>query len=177
MKLIFDVYYDEDSSTATTAAVAFNSFTDSVESGSYIDVSPIMSEYIPGEFYKRELPAILSLIRNRIGLDVLERRYDTIVVDGLYMLSDTHKGLGARLKDYLLGVGIDIEVVGIAKTHFNGCERIAQSVYRGLSKRPLFVNGSGTSDYAKLVESMAGTSRIPYLVKKVDKLCRHTLMK
>jgi len=172
-KLIFDVFYNEETKVAKAAALEFNEFTDVVESNSYIDKSIITSEYIPGEFYKREMPAIMSLINNVITPEKLKAEYDTIVIDGLYMLSRDHMGLGARLRQHLLDIGIDIEVIGIAKTHFHGCEEISTLVYRGLdSRKPLYVNGSAQRDYEKLVKSMYGDFRIPRLVKQVDKLCR-----
>lgn len=172
-KLIFDVTYHEDTNIAKTAALEFNEFNDSVETRSYIDESTIASEYIPGEFYKRELPAIMSLIENKIGLETLKTEYDTIIVDGLYMLGKDHLGLGARLKNHLMELGIDIEVIGIAKTYFHDCEQVAGLVYRGKDAiKPLYVNGSSEKDYVNIVKNMSGDFRIPYLIKQVDKLCR-----
>ena len=172
-KLIFDVTYHDDTSTAKTVALEFDNFTDKIENKFYIDESPIASEYIPGEFYKRELPAIMSLIENQIGLDKLKTDYDVIVVDGLYMLCKDHLGLGARLKNHLMDLGIDIEVIGIAKTYFHDCEQVAGFVYRGKdATKPLYVNGSSQRDYVSIVENMSGEYRIPYLIKQVDKLCR-----
>ena len=172
-KLIFDVTYHEDSNVAKTVALEFDNFNDKVESKSYVDESQIASEYIPGEFYKRELPAIMSLITNKIGLNTLKNNYDAIVVDGLYMLGKDHLGLGARLKNHLMKLGIDIEVIGIAKSYYKDCEQVAGIVYRGKeATKPLYVNGSLQKDYVEIVKNMAGEYRLPYLVKKVDKLCR-----
>ena len=115
----------------------------------------------------------MSLIENQIGLDKLKTDYDAIVVDGLYMLCKDHLGLGARLKNHLMDLGIDIEVIGIAKTYFHDCEQVAGFVYRGKdATKPLYVNGSSQRDYVSIVENMSGEYRIPYLIKQVDKLCR-----
>lgn len=173
MKLILDVMYDEAKGLARTAAVEFQEFTDSHETAVHVAESPIASEYIPGEFFKRELPAIMAALQ-QIGLDRVKGECDAIVVDGLYMLGVGHPGLGARLKQHLSETyGIDVEVIGIAKTHFNGCESVAKAVQRGKDAvKPLYVNGSGDRDYAALVKSMAGDYRLPYLVKRVDTICR-----
>lgn len=173
-KLIFDVFYDEKKGTAKAAALEFNSLLDKTPLAEYVDVSPIASEYIPRKFYKRELPAIMSLLEHQVGIDKLRTEYDTLIVDGLYKLGEKYPGLGEHLKDCLKNTyGIDIEVIGIAKTHFEGCESVSDKVFRGkTATRPLWVNGSSNKNYHSLVENMAGTYRIPTLIKLVDSLCR-----
>jgi deoxyinosine 3'endonuclease (endonuclease V) len=173
-KLIFDVFYDEEKGTAKAAAVEFNAFIDEQASAEYTDVSKIASEYIPGQFYKRELPAIMSLLEHQIGIEKLRKEYDVLIVDGLYKLGENHPGLGEHLKNCLQNTyGIDIEVIGIAKTHFEGCENVADEVFRGeTATRPLWVNGSSNKNYKLLVENMNGKYRVPTLVKLVDSLCR-----
>lgn len=173
-KLIFDVKYDDEKGLAKVAALEFENFTDKVETNSYTQDCKIYSEYIPGEFYKRELPSIMLLIQNNIGIGKLKAEYDAIVVDGLYMLGKDHPGLGARLKQELLNnYDVDIEVIGIAKTYYKDCEQVAGLVYRGKDAiKPLYVNGSLQKDYVKIVKNMAGDYRLPYLVKQVDKLSR-----
>lgn len=173
-KLIFDVFYDEEKGTAKAAAVEFNAFIDEQASAKYTDISKIASEYIPGQFYKRELPAIMSLLEHQIGIEKLRNEYDVLIVDGLYKLGENHPGLGEHLKNCLQKTyGIDIEVIGIAKTHFEGCEKVADEVFRGeTATRPLWVNGSSDKNYKLLVENMNGKYRVPTLVKLVDGLCR-----
>ena len=97
-----------------------------------------------------------------------------MIVDGLYKLGENHPGLGEHLKNYLQNTyGLDIEVIGIAKTHFEGCENVADEVFRGeTATRPLWVNGSSNKNYKLLVENMNGKYRVPTLVKLVDSLCR-----
>lgn len=173
-KLIFDVKYDDEKGVAKVAALEFENFTDTIETNSYTQDCEIYSEYIPGEFYKRELPDIMLLIQNKIGICKLRTEYDAIIVDGLYMLGKDHPGLGARLKQELLNnYNVDIEVIGIAKSYYKDCEQVAGLVYRGKDAiKPLYVNGSLQKDYVELVKNMAGEYRLPYLVKQVDKLCR-----
>lgn len=173
-KLIFDVKYDDEKGLAKVAALEFENFTDKVETNSYTQDCKIYSEYIPGEFYKRELPSIMLLIQNNIGISKLKDEYDTSIVDGLYMLGKDHPGLGARLKQELLNnYDVDIEVIGIAKTYYKDCEQVAGIVYRGKDAiKPLYVNGSLQKNYVDIVKNMAGDYRLPYLVKQVDKLSR-----
>lgn len=172
-KLIFDVMYHEDTNKAVTAALEFNEISDKVETKTYTDISDIASEYIPGEFYKRELPAIMSLLKNVIGFEVLAQEYDLIIVDGLYQLAPDHLGLGARLHEALKEIGVDIEIIGIAKTYYKDCDIVAGKVFRGNAKKPLYVNGSlQNKNYVQIVEQMSGEYRLPYLVKRVDTVCR-----
>ena len=49
-------------------------------------------EYVPGEFYKRELPCIIKL------LDLVEEHIDCIIIDGfVYLDGDTRPGLGKHI--------------------------------------------------------------------------------
>lgn len=172
-KLIFDVKYDDEKGVAKVAALEFENFTDKVETNYYTQDCKIYSDYIPGEFYKRELPDIMLLIHNKIGICKLRAEYDAIIVDGLYMLGKDHPGLGAKLKEMLNSYDVDIEVIGIAKSYYKDCEQVAGLVYRGKeATKPLYVNGSLQKDYVEIVKNMAGDYRLPYLVKQVDKLSR-----
>ena len=174
-KLVFDIAYDEKENIAKAAAVEFTNFSDDIADNIYTYISPIQSEYIPGQFYKRELPAIVALIENEIGLDKLKNEYDLIMVDGLYQLGPDHPGLGAKLKEYLMNEhNIDIEVVGVAKTYFHDCEKVAELVNRGKKAiKPLYVNGSDVhKSYDSMIKNMHGNNRLPTLIKLVDSICR-----
>lgn len=174
-KLVFDIAYDEKENIAKAAAVEFTNFSDDIADNIYTYISPIQSEYIPGQFYKRELPAIVALIENEIGWDKLKNEYDLIMVDGLYQLGPDHPGLGAKLKEYLMNEhNIDIEVVGVAKTYFHDCEKVAELVNRGKKAiKPLYVNGSNAhKSYDSMIKNMHGNNRLPTLIKLVDSICR-----
>lgn len=126
-------------------------------------------EYLPGDFYKRELPALLAV------LESLPQLPDIIVVDGYVWLSaDRRPGLGARLFDALGG---RIPVVGIAKTPFAGSD-FAKLVHRASSKRPLYVTAAGMDEAlaANNVQTMKGDSRLPLLLKAVDRLARQAAL-
>lgn len=124
-----------------------------------------VSEYEPGQFYKRELPCILEL------LNTLEHFPDIIVIDGYVTLgSDEKPGLGKRLYDAIEGKAI---VIGVAKTRFQDTPESAE-VYRGDSKRPLYVTAIGIelSQAKGFIQDMFGEHRIPLLLKQVDRLTK-----
>ncbi len=123
----------------------------------------IPAEYVSGEFYKRELPCILAV------LDIIVDSVTTIVIDGYVWLGPDHPGLG-----YYLWEALDqkIPVVGVAKTKFK--DSTGEEVFRGKSKRPLYVTAAGMSQEkaAQFVQSMAGPYRLPTLLKVVDRMAR-----
>lgn len=127
------------------------------------------AEYQPGEFYKRELPLLLSV------LAMLPRKPPFIVIDGYVWLGvEDRKGLGAHLFDALGGTSA---VVGIAKTQFHGASYWAAEVRRGGSDSPLYVTAAGMElDVAvAAVKLMHGAHRIPELAARADRLARSAL--
>ena len=135
MIVAVDTFYFESSSR--TAMVCFNQWTDrapSEESVSCRFEEP--NAYVPGQFFKRELPCILDAIRS------LNQRVNTIVIDGYVWLdNDESPGLGAYLYEELEQA---VKVVGVAKNRLvrgGGIE-----LYRGRSNRPLVVTAAGESD-------------------------------
>lgn len=62
MFVAFDTFYYDNK--AKTIAVTFDNWEDSNFSKYYSEELIVSSEYIPGEFYKRELPCILSILKN-----------------------------------------------------------------------------------------------------------------
>jgi deoxyribonuclease V len=57
----FDVHYREDG--AASAAVVFHEYRDAEPAAEYTLRLPSAADYIPGEFYRRELPCILALLK------------------------------------------------------------------------------------------------------------------
>ena len=165
-KLIIDVFYDEEKNIATVCGGIFNEFTDNSCRLIKAALSPIPAPYIPGEFYKRELPCIQKLILEEIGLEKLKEEFDCIIVDGLYSFGPDKPGLGGYLDSWLRNQGVEIEVIGIAKNKFHSAQ--AEEVLRGKSKKPLWVNGNRRKNYSDLIKKMSGEFRIPFLVKAVD---------
>jgi deoxyribonuclease V len=166
MILSFDTYYFENK--AKTVCLAFEDWTTSDKFEVYAEIMEDVEEYIPGEFYRRELPCILSLFRK-----IEYHNIEAIVVDGFVYLNDEHKlGLGGHLYHSLKG---SIPVIGVAKTNFASIEKNKRALIRGKSKNPLFITSIGL-DNDKAVEhikSMAGDYRIPTLLKYLDTLTKH----
>lgn len=165
MILAFDTYYR--ATDAKTICIAFTDWESDHADTVYTDIYDIRSSYIPGSFYKRELPCILHLFNEKIS-EIPE----TIIVDGFVYLDDDDKpGLGARL---YIALDRKVPVVGVAKTNFATIINNKRAVYRGRSRRPLFVTAAGMplDTAAKNVKSMSGNFRIPLLLNQLDRLSR-----
>ncbi len=157
----FDVHYLEDG-RALAAAVLFHRYTDVEPALEGIGTTNVVSQYIPGQLYRRELPGILNLITQFRELP------GEMLIDGYVMLG-SQPGLGHHLFEFFHG---RIPVIGVAKSKFRhapGCE-----VFRGASKRPLYVTAVGieSSKASERIRSMHGPGRIPTLLKRVDLLAR-----
>jgi deoxyribonuclease V len=153
---------------ARAACVLTESWEAESPISTYIRDIEAVEPYAPGNFYRRELPCILAVLR------MLPSLPDTVVVDGYVWLSSVDRpGLGARLYEAL---GRGTPVVGIAKTAFKGaesCDCVVQ-VLRGVSRHPLFVTAVGIDPniVAECVCRMAGKHRIPLILRITDRLCR-----
>jgi deoxyribonuclease V len=160
-----DVQYGGDADPARAACVRFEAWTSRAPASEHVVRVAHVEPYVPGEFYRRELPPILAV------LGALPAPPSLVVVDGYVWLDKAGKpGLGARLHAALGG---GVPVVGVAKTAFHG-ETGAVAVTRGQSARPLFVDAIGmtSEEAAKAVQSMHGPHRIPTLLQRVDHLAR-----
>lgn len=158
----FDVYYYEDYAKACCIVFEIKPLERIVSE--YCERTESVAEYIPGEFYKRELPCLLKVYEN------IKEDIDLVIVDGFVCLGNGKKGLGAYMFEVLDG---KIPVVGVAKTFFKGCTDYIK-IYRGESNRPLYISslGIGLNDSAKLIRNLNGKNRIPDVLKKVDQLTR-----
>jgi deoxyribonuclease V len=161
-----DVHYE--GTGARAACVLAESWESETPSSTQaLDIGAV-EPYESGSFYRRELPCLVSVLR------LLPSSPEIVVVDGYVWLSSLERpGLGARLH-HALGGGTP--VVGIAKTAFAGVESCGAvvPVYRGASKNPLFVTAVGMEpDLAgQCVRRMAGSHRIPDMVRTADRLSR-----
>lgn len=156
------------SSGARAACVLANSWQDDIAVGSYIADIASVAEYEPGQFFRRELPCLMEVLR-RLPLQPV-----AVVIDGyVWLPSRGRAGLGAHLYEAL---GRRIPVIGIAKTAFAGAEvsKDVVKVLRGNSKRPLFVTAVGVDleQAAGWVKSMSGAHRMPALMAAADRLSR-----
>lgn len=177
-KLIaLDTYYFSETE-AKTAGVIFEGWQASKPVEIIESWCDEFGPYIPGEFYKRELPCILNLLcSNFKNLD----DFDAIILDSLARLPGESDGLGIRLQDALDERGMLTDdvvdrtgIIGVAKTKFLGAQGDTGTakVFRGESKLPLYVNttwfGYSSFSAAACVKSMHGEYRIPTLLKLAD---------
>ncbi|NJO92211.1 MAG: endonuclease V [Chloroflexia bacterium] len=164
MILAIDVDYK--GNTANAAGIVFKDWKDSESFKEYTVQLDKIKEYIPGQFYKRELPCLTALHR------IVNEEVTTIIIDGFVWLSDIYKkGLGAYLYQKL---DRKIPVIGVAKKSFYSLGENYREIYRGESKSPLFITSAGIDldIAADNIKIMAGEHRLPILLKKVDFLCR-----
>lgn len=135
----------------------FSAYGDPEPTGEYTELLPKTAPYVPGEFYRRELPAILALLKK------FDRTPDEIIVDGYVQLGE---GLGYHLFESLGG---RIPVIGVAKSEYKGSVGI--EVFRRMSTRPLYLTAAGMSpaEAAEKIGRMHGKHRIPTLLRRVDR--------
>jgi deoxyribonuclease V len=160
---IVDVHYAAHGAGA--ACVVARDWADEVPEESRYLSTPEIAPYVPGQFYLRELPPIINVLK------ALARDVRVIVVDG-YVVLDEHgsPGLGAHLYQHFDG---RYAVVGVAKTSYRR-STFAVPVIRGSSRRPLFVTSMGMSQElaARSVARMHGEHRIPTLMGLADRCAR-----
>lgn len=160
MIIAVDVYYYPQK--AKVVGIIFEKWEDVEPLSVYTEVLEFVEEYIPGEFYKRELPCILSLLK-QVDLTGIT----CIIIDGYVFLGEDKPGLGAHLYHAL---GQKIPVIGVAKTAFHGDSDKVISIKRGQSQNPLRITAIGihSETAAESIQKMAGEFRIPTLLKILD---------
>ncbi len=163
-----DVDYNEDGTAATkatAACVVVAGWGSGKATAEYVRTLTEVADYVPGQFYKRELPCALAV------LELVEQPLEFVVVDGYVILdaAGTH-GMGGYLYEAL---DRKIPVIGVAKNRFRSATA-AIEVYRGGSTRPLFVTALGVDPQAAAndIQRMHGDHRLPTVLKRVDRLCR-----
>ncbi|MEP2651157.1 MAG: endonuclease V [Paraglaciecola sp.] len=162
MILAVDVQYS--GSLAFVAGILFEDWNSQSSEAEYVSTLSDIKEYEAGNFYMRELPCILKLLEEH------KLKPSIIAVDGYVFLDGVKKpGLGKHLYDSL---NYQIEVIGVAKKAFSGISR-EYEIYRGKSKKPLYITTTGKLDSAKaFISGMYGENRFPFLLKRADQLCR-----
>jgi deoxyribonuclease V len=148
---------------ACAAAVTFRDWADGTAAGESVVLVQGAQPYEPGEFFRRELPCLLAVLRTLPPLEA-------VLIDGYVWDGAGRPGLGAHLFHAL---DTKVPVIGVAKSKFQGAGR-AWEVFRGRSKRPLFVTAAGMPEdvAAERVRSMHGNGRIPTLLARADSLSR-----
>ncbi len=163
MILAVDVDYNNEN--ALIAGITFSHWRDEKETAVYKSQITNIEAYEPGNFYRRELPCILELIKEHT------LKPEIVVIDGFVWLDGTSRpGLGAHLYSAL---GNMTPVIGVAKKSFAGIPP-EYALLRGKSNKPLYITCSGIELESALlnIKTMAGKYRLPTLLKKVDRLCR-----
>ncbi|SDZ87110.1 endonuclease V [Microbulbifer marinus] len=163
--MILAVDVDYRNSRASTVGIGFNGWRDDTPSHVYRSTIHQVEDYKPGSFYQRELPCILTLLREH------NLSPDIIVIDGyVYLGDDATPGLGMHLYNALGG---KIPVIGVAKSPFKGTTTDTE-LFRGDSHRPLYITAAGMAiDAARSsISSMHGNYRIPTLLQLADRECR-----
>jgi len=156
-----DVTYRE-SGSARAAAVVFEQFSDTIPHAVYTADIPQVEAYVPGAFFRRELPCIMAVF------EMVQEPVSTVIIDG-YVTIGKRPGLGFHLWRQL---GRRIAVIGVAKSHFAGSRPVA--VIRGFSSNPVYVTAAGMemAVAAEKIRRMHGEYRIPTLLKRADALSR-----
>jgi len=163
LKLVVDVQYSDNS--AIVAGIIFSSWNSNKVHRSLIKEVHGIEAYVPGSFYKRELPCIISL------LNEIEEHITIIIIDGYVVLgSDKKAGLGMYLFEHL---NKQVPIIGVAKKRFKNTPQ-DNEILRGKSLNPLFITVAGIELYKakELISNMEGKYRIPTLINSVDQLCR-----
>lgn len=162
MLVALDVHYDDPKRRGTGAAVLFESWTDTTPKAHFTAVVEDVQPYVPGEFFRRELPILLAVIGR------IQEPLQIILVDGYARLGQK-PGLGQYLYEKL---DEKIPVIGVAKSRFHGAN--AAEVLRGGSRSPLYITAAGIplDQAANHIRQMHGPYRIPTLLKQVDRLAK-----
>lgn len=164
MLLALDVHYKEN--YAKSVGVLFNATDDSAKE-TLVEIIKDVEDYVPGQFYKRELPCLLKVIE-KVDLSII----DVIIVDGHVYVDNNYKlGLGGYLYEAL---NKQIPIIGVAKRSFHNTEQVSKEVFKGESKNPLYVSATGMDlqRAITLVSQLHGEHRMPTLLKLLDNITK-----
>ncbi|WP_420574482.1 endonuclease V [Kordia sp.] len=164
MILAIDIHYKE--TYAKAVCVAFD-WADETATQIYTAKIEEVEPYVSGEFYKRELPCILEVLK-QVNLDEIE----AIIIDGhVFVHNDGKYGLGGYLWEAL---DQKMPIIGIAKKSFIHTEKVATPITRGTSESPLFISCIGIDKEIVLekVKLFHGEHRMPTILKLADTITR-----
>lgn len=160
MLLALDVHYK--ANYAKSVGVIFNT-TESTVNDTIIEILDTVEDYVPGQFYKRELPCLLKVIE-QVDLSTIT----AIIVDGhVFIDNDCNLGLGGHLFEAL---NKNIPIIGVAKRSFHNTEQVSKPVLKGGSKNPLYVSAIGLDlEMAiEIVSRLHGEHRMPTVLRILD---------
>lgn len=158
--ILTDVYYGE--SQVSAAGLLIDKWEASTACQEFLYRAGQAEQYVPGEFYLRELPPLLQLLSPIPS-------FDCVVVDAHVWLQKDRPGCGYYLWKSL---NKKVPVIGVAKNAFH--LGIAKPLFRGTSRKPLYVSSVGIEVETAVahIAQMHGSYRIPTLLKQVDHLSR-----
>lgn len=165
--MIIAVDVDYRDCCAVAAAICFEEWAATTPTDELTVIIPTVEEYVPGQFYQRELPCIQAVLSKQ-NFDL-----GTIIVDGYVHLGvDQKPGLGLHLWN---AIDQSVPIIGVAKNYFRGTPTECE-LLRSTSRKPLFITSIGVelATAKSQIASMVGANRIPTLLKHVDMLCRQT---
>ena len=166
MQLAIDVKYNEENNTAKAVGVLFN-WQDNHAKEIICKELTSIQKYVSGQFYKRELPCIMAIVNQISTIKI-----STIIIDGHVFVDNTKKyGLGGYVWEK---TERKIPVIGVAKRSFYANSNTVKEIYRGRSKKPLYISSIGidVDIAAHKIKNMKGTFRIPTILKQVDTITR-----
>jgi deoxyinosine 3'endonuclease (endonuclease V) len=161
MLLALDLHYEDD---RTWVGYAHGDGEGNILGKGRYMVPGAPEPYVSGQFWRRELPPIMTILEAH---PELLDNIRIIFVDCSCQIP-TGPSMGEKLYDALGG---KYRVIGVAKTLYLGSTSTA--ITRGTSKRPLYVSEAATNDFssaAELVLGLAGPHRLPTILKMAD-LC------
>ena len=161
MIVAIDVHYRE--AFAKSVSIEFKNWSDENPSKIHEVFIKQVHEYIPGEFYKRELPCIIEVLKKSDT-----KKIEFIIVDGYVTLDDSGKlGLGGYLYKEL---GKKIPVIGVAKRYFANNKKNVIEIKRGKSDNPIYITSKGidVKKASEKIRKMKGNFRMPDLLRILD---------
>ena len=164
MVVIIDADYREETRRGHAAGVLAESLTDEKETAVVCATVEDVGDYIPGQFYRRELKCVDAILRQLPGGSV-----SLIVIDGYADSGTPQKALGTYVFEQY-----GVPVIGVAKNRYKGCAVSDTEITRGTCRKKLYVTAKGMDHEAAkdLIRRMHGPYRLPYLIKLADTCAR-----
>jgi len=166
MNLAIDIYYHDKGATCVGVLFDWEDVEPKKIIRAFLDE---VEEYVPGEFYKRELPCVMAVI-----YQVRQYKIDCIILDSHVQLGNGQIGLG----EYVYKTVNEIyPIIGVGKRGFYSNAEYVREVRRGESENPLYVSAIGMDldKAAECIKNMHGKFRLPTILKEVDRIGREKI--
>ena len=135
-----DVHYDEAARRGRAAAVVFDAWEDGEAAGEYVAEVENVADYVPGEFYRRELPCLMAVMGK------VEPKPDVVVVGvakTFFVGAPAREVLrgGSKMPLYVSAAGMEVEDAADSVARMHGGYRIPTM----LKRVDRVARGGGTS--------------------------------